>query len=345
VTAAPAAIGYGSAPMRLSIDAWDPAYGSSGDGEAELREPTAQLDLRVEYAEDRWQPVSPDPAARLPAAVLFVDGVRRIDARAWVDGTAAAGQRAVTASPGLCASYAAGVVCCRGSRAGLATAQVRRGLFTTAPQAADLVTRAGTYRLAPAPPRPELGYVQALSLTLQHHLAELEIDTAAVARQALAGTGLPDGDDLLVIDGPLLGRQQLPRAVGYIKTHHRQYLPAHLNPLVSALAAGQRTPVFRISSSWDRHSWYLRLPTDAAAPWAGIVRAECPADLPAAEAIALATRSQATLGRYASAEYKDPRAPQNLYPIAGLERELRRRLGDPRLLYRALRQAAAPPRR
>jgi hypothetical protein len=27
-------------------------------------------------------------------------------------------------------------------------------------------------------------------------------------------------------------------------------------------------------------------------------------------------------------------------PIAGLERELRRRLGDPRLLYRALRQTA-----
>ena len=37
---------------------------------------------------------------------------------------------------------------------------------------------------------------------------------------------------------------------------------------------------------------------------------------------------------------KDPRAPQNLYPIAGLERELRRRLGDPALLYRSLRAAA-----
>ena len=51
--------------------------------------------------------------------------------------------------------------------------------------------------------------------------------------------------------------------------------------------------------------------------------------------------TQAVLCRYASAEYKDSRAPQNLYPIAGLERELRRRLGDQRLLYRALRVAAA----
>ena len=46
------------------------------------------------------------------------------------------------------------------------------------------------------------------------------------------------------------------------------------------------------------------------------------------------------LRRYASTEYKDARAPQNLYPIAGLEREVRRRLGDRALLYRAIRKAA-----
>jgi hypothetical protein len=47
------------------------------------------------------------------------------------------------------------------------------------------------------------------------------------------------------------------------------------------------------------------------------------------------------LCRYASTEYKDARAPQNLYPIGGLERELRRRLGDQKLLYRAIRRASA----
>ena len=71
-----------------------------------------------------------------------------------------------------------------------------------------------------------------------------------------------------------------------------------------------------------------------------MVRVECAADLPVAEVIRLAGLSQRCLGRFASAAYKDSRAPQNLYPIAGLERELRRRLGDPRLLYRALREAA-----
>ena len=61
---------------------------------------------------------------------------------------------------------------------------------------------------------------------------------------------------------------------------------------------------------------------------------------PAAEVIGLADLSQTVLPRFASVEYKDSRAPQNLYPIAGLERELRRRLGSSPLLYRELRRAA-----
>jgi hypothetical protein len=71
------------------------------------------------------------------------------------------------------------------------------------------------------------------------------------------------------------------------------------------------------------------------------VRVECAADGGAERAIELAALSQVTLVRFASTEYKDARAPQNLYPIAGLERALRRRLGEPALLYRALRRAAA----
>ena len=72
----------------------------------------------------------------------------------------------------------------------------------------------------------------------------------------------------------------------------------------------------------------------------GVVRLECSSDMPVAAAVALANLSQVVLPRFASTEYKDSRAPQNLYPIGGLERQLRRRLGDPQLLYRALRKAA-----
>jgi hypothetical protein len=58
------------------------------------------------------------------------------------------------------------------------------------------------------------------------------------------------------------------------------------------------------------------------------------------DAARIATRVSATLPRYASARHKDPRAPQNLYPIGGLERELRHRLGDKEMAMRALRRAS-----
>ena len=49
-----------------------------------------------------------------------------------------------------------------------------------------------------------------------------------------------------------------------------------------------------------------------------------------------------TLPRLASTAYKDPRAPQNLTPIAGLERKLRAMLGDQRLLLRRLASSTVP---
>jgi len=70
---------------------------------------------------------------------------------------------------------------------------------------------------------------------------------------------------------------------------------------------------------------------------------ECAAELPVGEAVALADLSAVTLPRFASAPYKDPRAPQNLVPIAGLERRLRALLGDGRLLHRTLVLASRRP--
>jgi hypothetical protein len=78
-------------------------------------------------------------------------------------------------------------------------------------------------------------------------------------------------------------------------------------------------------------------------PWSGIVRLECSADLPVAEVTRLGDLTTRLLPPLASVPYKDPRAPQNLVPIGGLERELRHRLGDQHVLYRALRAAAMAP--
>jgi hypothetical protein len=165
-------------------------------------------------------------------------------------------------------------------------------------------------------------------------MAEAELDAAEAA--------CAESDvDLVVVDGPLRGRQHLSGAVGYIKTHHVTYLPPELNAVVGRLTPCERSPLFILGTSWSRLSWYFRLPATGASPWSGVVRGECSANLAPADAAALADRVTTALPRFASEAHKDGRAPQNLYPIAGLERDLRHRLGDPQVLYRALRLAAA----
>ena len=326
--------------MRFTVDGWDPAYGTSLELEDDLEESTAVVDVNVELPADRWQAIDPDAGCPAPEALLFVDGVRRVEARVWIDENSDGDGQATEASAALCASYAAGVVCCCGQQAHLVLANIRRGLFTVASHASDIITWAGNYGACHVAGKTGTPLMVRLSQALQRHLAEVEVVTAVEARAAVYEHGVPAEGDLLVVDGPLRGRQHLARALGYIKSHRSTYLPPELNTLVAALSPGQRTPVFLMGTSWDRHSWYLRLPGAPGSPWAGVVRVECSADLAVSEVIRLAAVSQKCLGRFASAAYKDARAPQNLYPIAGLERELRRRLGDPRLLYRALRVAA-----
>lgn len=303
--------------MRYAVESWAPEYGIAADPD-QMETATEPAVIDVEYPADQWRPLTPAPDEG-PSKVVFVDGVRRIDARVWIaDGE--------LARQGVCASVAAGAVTCTTNHATLTTASVSRGVFAAASDAADdIETRYGDYRfVACTGDAPEDFY-----LGIHQRMTDLE-----------KGLVVGDDADLVVFDGPLRGRAD-PRAVGYVKTQHVQYLPDELQGLLGRLDAGQRTPIFALSS-WGMtlYSWYLRLPVAPSHALAGIVRCEVPAVASVADTIAAADRLTALLPRYASEPHKDGRAPQNLYPIAGLERELRRRLGDQYLLERALRLAA-----
>lgn len=329
-------------PARFAVDPWDPGYGLAFNEDASGDSPTlaasnAGLGLDVETPAGQWAPVGPDPATEIPATLLFCDGVRRVDARVWVHGPDP------QPTPGIAASFAAGLVRCDDAGASVVKVAVERALFTASPHATDIVTRGGRYPVHVA----SGGTPDELSLALQQRLGEAEVaisnDWRATSRavtEAVTGEAVTEEDDLLVVDGPLFGRATLPRTVGYVKTHHRQYLPPPQAAVVAALAPCQRSPVFVTGSNWVRYAWYLRLPGGSGAPWSGVARLECSPQLAVAEAVALASVTARVLPRLASVPYKDPRAPQNLVPIGGLERELRHRLGDPRLLYRALCAAA-----
>ena len=66
------------------------------------------------------------------------------------------------------------------------------------------------------------------------------------------------------------------------------------------------------------------------------MRLEAKAARGLAEARALADLSARELPRFASDAMRDPRAPQNLFPIGGLEARLKHLLGDPAVVRRAV---------
>jgi hypothetical protein len=317
--------------MRWHVDQWSPAYGSpfeQDDAAGPSAESSAQVDTQVEVPDEAWQAKDPPGDVRAPDVVLLVDGVRRIDATLWTD------EGDGVSHPGLAASYAAGVVRCdlRSGRADLVDWQVDRGLFTTSPAATDVSAGQVRYRAR----QVNVSDPSKLAIAVQAPLTELEVAVSTRVRESTE-----DDADLLVVDGPLRKRRGLARTVGYIKTQRGNYLSAAHTAVVTGLRAGQRSPVFKVGTAWGGYSWYLRLPGRGGAPWAGMVRVECSTELSKQEAIHLADLSTVTLPRFASTAYKDPRAPQNLIPIAGLERRLRGLLGDPRLLHRSLTLATA----
>ena len=319
--------------MRFAVETWAPDYGASVDGAA-LADTDAEVDLAVEREPAAWAPVRLQAGVAAPACVLFVDGVQRIDARVWVtrheDLGLASEPTGELAHQGVCASWGAGVVRCD-ERARVVVTEVRRGVFCPGVSVDPIVTRHGDYRPYPVPDTAGDPVAQALGRAR----GDLEGRVAVEAMGAAEGRA-----GLLVVDGPLGDRRHIPGAVGYVKTHHVSYLPATLRPIATGLGVGERTPLFAIGDRRFRYSWYLRLPGAAAHPWWGIVRCEASGDLTRTEALDLADRVTATLPRFASQPHNDPRAPQNLHPIAGLERELRHRLGHPAVMDRALRRAA-----
>jgi hypothetical protein len=314
----------------FAVDPWDPSYGTSSEVELGSAEAAPEVDVDIEIPGPQWRPVTP-PASVMSTSgsVVFVDGVRRIDARIWV--TSSNGEPVA----GVCASWAAGAVSCRPGRPPvIGDVEVGRTLAAAVPPGLleSLETRHALYRAASASAETP----EALWLAVQEQMGQAE---RRVAEAAAFGS---DGEALVVLDGTLRGRDHLAGVVAMVKSHQVRYLADSPARTLAELTPSQRTPVFKILGAFDRYSWYVRLPTQSAegVPFAGVVRCETASNTELASVIERADRVTAELQRYASEPHKDRRAPQNLYPIAGLERDLRHRLGDVNILYRSLRLAA-----
>jgi hypothetical protein len=309
--------------FRVRLDPWEPEYEGAIQLPPDEEEP-ADVDLRVEL--DAWGAVSPPPLPS-PGPIFFVDGVRRIEHRLLIE---------TTPGPthfGLLGSFAVGATQVT-SQAAIVGQEIRRlavvgGGIELARWEVRLPTGSITVcfdPLAVAENTPE-----AALNGLQNAMRECE------ARLAEA---LSADDSVVFLDGTLsFFTAPRLRVIGFVKTLLRSYLPADKSALLRELEVGQRTPVFLIKETrHQRYSWYARIARGRAidSSLTGIVRLETSSALDLQSVRQLADLSAACLPRFASAPGRDPRAPQNLYPIAGLERTLRHWMGDTLVVRRAI---------
>jgi len=307
----------------LRVDPWDPGYGASLELEA-LEEAPQTVELDVEPVP--WRTLPSDGVSSVPCCA-FVDGVRRIDLRLFAEETG-------LSEPALAGSWSVGVAWStlppRIDEIVIGRTLVVGGGLSHD----DLTLTVGAEELryvfigvsGPNPLDPIIG--------LQNVMREAE---AALARRIF----LSGDADLLVLDGPLTYFADGP-LVGMIKRQSRSYLPADRAKILNELKAGERTPLFQLGEQrLERYSWYTRL-----APMrridgvmTGVVRLEVAKEVGLAKAQSLANLTTGVLPRFASVVGRDPRAPQNLYPVGQLERVLRHRLGDASLVTRGLEAA------
>ncbi|HZD18921.1 MAG TPA: hypothetical protein VE669_12340 [Actinomycetota bacterium] len=307
--------------LALRADPWAPDHGMGF--EVRFEETPASADPSVE-TEDWSRPLAPPPAP--PQTVWFVDGVRRVELRVIADED---GRRA----PGLFGSWAVGSVRCDG-RAAFAEHRIGRavvlgGGFATEPIRIPVGDEHLSYEPASEPgtdpDTPLFG--------LQRGMQRAEAQLAA----RIAGSG----EGVVLVDGRLgfLDPTASP-VVGVVKRFVRAYLDPEHDALLTALAPGERTPLFGLvyeGQPLARFAWYARLVVSRRA-WhdhAGLVRCEVSAGIGLEEARALADRVSAMLPGFAGRP-SDPRYPQNLVPVAGLEGWLQHRMGHRGLIRRGL---------
>jgi hypothetical protein len=307
--------------LGLRADPWSPDHGMGF--EARLDETPASADTSVE-TEDWSRAIACGPAQQ--RTVWFVDGVRRIELRVLADED---GRRA----PGLFGSYAVGAVRCDG-RAVFGAHEVGRALVLGGGMRGERVEVPCGGQVLPYEPASEPGSdpdapLFGLQKRMQH------------AEAALAARIAAEGDAVVLTDGRLgfLDATESP-VVGVVKRFMRAYLDPEHDALLASLAPGERTPLFGLvyeGQPLERFAWYTRL-VRSRPVWhdhAGLVRCEVRAGVGLAEARGLADRVSALLPGFAG-RATDPRYPQNLAPVGGLEAWLQHRMGHRGLIRRAL---------
>lgn len=309
--------------MRLRLEAWNPDYALPQVG----LDDSSGVEGVITDLEPPWQPL--EPPAQEWGVLYFVDGRQRIDAVVANE----YGQRA------LLVTLAAGALV--RDDAGIRPAGE--------PRIERVLLHVEGHEFEPVEISPFCYRPVALKGISDLRMLAGRVNEQMRALEARLAQELEGG--LVVLDGPIFVAPGLtPRegVIGYAKTMWQRYLPPTEEHILSRLAPAQRTPIFRIPQNARRplelFSWYMRLPLNPAAPFhsgAALLRVETPAgDLE--QARNLADLSVGLLCGLASSPSRDPRAPQNLIPVGGLELWLGRYMGQAEVVRRRIIQGLFP---
>jgi hypothetical protein len=212
--------------LQVRLDPWQVDYGTELPLEdVEADHPDEAVVLDIELAAGEWRPVTPGET-HPPSRLVFVDGVRRLEARLII-------RRGERLCHGAFGSYAVGAV---GVADGVATCLTPRVGHV-------VVVGSGESLLGSITVAPGLSYrpVSTLDSDADAPLRAIQ-ERMRLAEERLGKELANTGDTLVIVDGPLTFEEPLRgAAVGYIKRIFKLYLPQEHLGLLAQLRSDQES--------------------------------------------------------------------------------------------------------
>ncbi|MDQ7039074.1 MAG: DNA double-strand break repair nuclease NurA [Aquificota bacterium] len=314
---------------RFSFDTWkileaDDLY---------LEESEEIGSLEVETRD--WRPIDGTPADSI--RIAFVDGVRRTENLVYLEGDDG------TVSKGAFVSIGVGALLLSLGRPNPAedayrNLKVRRFLFVE--KGTDLGRRSLSFRFGDV----SLDFfVEETDGEISPHVNEVMAKLEAGVAEEVFKEEKPD---LMITDGTLHYTAKIKNLpfVGYVKKHRKIYMYPENTCILREMRVGQRTPLILIHSqptmegegakTFDKLTWYVKISESEGL--SGIARLEVPAGIGVKRAVEIANLTAWLIPKFASAEFSDRRAPQNLVPVKYLENTLRHRIGSQTLIRKII---------
>jgi hypothetical protein len=163
-----------------------------------------------------------------------------------------------------------------------------------------------------------------------------------IEQEIITALVMDNKTDIVIADGSLslqrMKKYPAERAIvaGIIKSIEQLYVSSENLSYLAKLKVGQRSPLFSIAYKdygEEKFSFFIRLqtPMSYGSGFSNLARIEMVPDI-TTKAVAKADLIASTVLFFASGFNSDARAPQNLYPVIALEKILKTRLGDIRLV-------------